>query len=187
MNKTTEALKLAEEALETAPIEYDFHGEPVDKEFAELSNKALAAIREALAEQEKQEPVAWMWVCVDVESRSIETGLLFNRGADDENTDWTPLYAAPVSAPAQEPVAVISESAIGLVKLHANGVSLPFGTPLYAAPVSVEAAVLAEREACAKVCDGIERRKWEIVTQGGQMDGIMPRDCAVAIRARGEK
>ena len=39
----------------------------------------------------------------------------------------------------QEPVAVISESAIGLVKLHANGVSLPFGTPLYAAPVSAEA------------------------------------------------
>ena len=35
----------------------------------------------------------------------------------------------------QEPVAVISESAIGLVKLHSNGVSLPFGTPLYAAPV----------------------------------------------------
>ena len=38
----------------------------------------------------------------------------------------------------QEPVAVISESAIGLVKLHANGVSLPFGTPLYAAPVSAK-------------------------------------------------
>ena len=41
-----------------------------------------------------------MWVCVDVESRRIETGLLFNRGADDENIDWTPLYAAPVSAEA---------------------------------------------------------------------------------------
>ena len=39
-----------------------------------------------------------MWQSVDIESRSIETGLLFNRGADDENTDWTPLYAAPVSA-----------------------------------------------------------------------------------------
>ena len=38
----------------------------------------------------------------------------------------------------QEPVAVISESAIGLVKLHSNGVSLPFGTPLYAAPVSAK-------------------------------------------------
>ena len=39
----------------------------------------------------------------------------------------------------QEPVAVISESAIGLVKLHSNGACLPFGTPLYAAPVSAEA------------------------------------------------
>jgi hypothetical protein len=35
----------------------------------------------------------------------------------------------------QEPVAVISESAIGLVKLHSNGACLPFGTQLYAAPV----------------------------------------------------
>jgi len=58
MNKIT-ALKLAEEALETAPIEYDFHGEPVDKEFAVLSNKALAAIREALAQPVKQEPMAF--------------------------------------------------------------------------------------------------------------------------------
>ena len=38
----------------------------------------------------------------------------------------------------QEPVAVISESAIGLVKLHSNGACLPFGTQLYAAPVSAK-------------------------------------------------
>ena len=38
----------------------------------------------------------------------------------------------------QQPVAVISESAIGLVKLHANGACLPFGTQLYAAPVSAK-------------------------------------------------
>ena len=95
-NKTTEALKLAEEAL----VEYR------DNQYIKAPRKAIAAIREALAEQEKQEPVA-----------------------------------------------VISESAIGLVKLHSNGACLPFGTQLYAAPVSVEAAVLAEREACAKVCD----------------------------------
>ena len=49
-NKTTEALKLAEEALESAPIEYDFHGNPMDEEYGKLSNKALAAIREALAD-----------------------------------------------------------------------------------------------------------------------------------------
>ena len=42
--------------------------------------------------------------------------------------------------------------------------------------VSIEAAVLAEREACAKVCDVLrERNFW-----GAE-------DCAAAIRARGEK
>ena len=90
MNKTTEALKLAEEALSFYVEDFDCAADVI----------ALAAIREALSEPVKQEPVAWMWVCVDVESRSIETGFLFNRGANDENTDWTPLYAAPVDAKA---------------------------------------------------------------------------------------
>jgi len=47
----------------------------------------------------------------------------------------------------------------------------------------LDAAVLAEREACAKLCDEMERRaegteccKWPT-----------PADCAYAIRARGEK
>lgn len=42
-----------------------------------------------------------------------------------------------------------------------------------------------EREACARVCDKIERRKWETVMNGGAMQGIGARDCAAAIRARG--
>ena len=129
-DKTTAALKLAEEALARL-IRWM---ETRDMVVAGAEREALAAIREALAgenngrtnntgnekchsnfnrdsdlvplskkalaEPVKQEPVAWMWVCVDVESRSIETGILFNRGADDENTDWTPLYAAPVDAKA---------------------------------------------------------------------------------------
>jgi hypothetical protein len=45
----------------------------------------------------------------------------------------------------------------------------------------------AEREACAQVCDKIERRKWETVMNGGAMQGIGARDCAAAIRARGEQ
>ena len=46
------------------------------------------------------------------------------------------VYFEPEAEPVkQEPVAVISESAIGLVKLHSNGACLPFGTQLYAAPV----------------------------------------------------
>ena len=44
-----------------------------------------------------------------------------------------------------------------------------------------------EREACAKVCDEIERHKWEILIQGGKLDGLSPRDCAAAIRARSNK
>jgi hypothetical protein len=45
----------------------------------------------------------------------------------------------------------------------------------------------AEREACANVCDEIEKKKWLTVTHGGEMHGISARDCAAAIRARGEK
>jgi len=46
----------------------------------------------------------------------------------------------------------------------------------YTAPPSIEAAVLAEREACAKVCEAMDH------------DGVMiAKDCAAAIRARSEK
>jgi hypothetical protein len=44
-----------------------------------------------------------------------------------------------------------------------------------------------EREACAQECDKIERRKWETVMNGGAMQGIGARDCAAAIRARGQQ
>jgi hypothetical protein len=44
----------------------------------------------------------------------------------------------------------------------------------------------AEREACAKVCVEIEKRKWQAVMHGGAMQGIGARDCAAAIRDRGE-
>jgi hypothetical protein len=43
-----------------------------------------------------------------------------------------------------------------------------------------------EREECAKVCDEIEKKKWETVMHGGEMQGISARDCAAAIRARAE-
>jgi hypothetical protein len=50
---------------------------------------------------------------------------------------------------------------------------------------SVRVAV-AEREQCAKVCDDFERKKWETITTGGELTGVSARDCAAAIRARGE-
>ena len=48
----------------------------------------------------------------------------------------------------------------------------------------------AEREACAKVCDGFERAKWESVKNikenGGRLVFAGPMHCAAAIRARGK-
>lgn len=56
-----------------------------------------------------------------------------------------------------------------------------------AAAELIKQEVANEREACAKACDDIERRKWEIMTQGGKLEGLSPRDCSQAIRARGEE
>ena len=47
---------------------------------------------------------------------------------------------------------------------------------------ALDASVLAEREACAKVCEEL----LTIISSGDEhMDGVT--DCIVAIRARGEK
>ena len=50
--------------------------------------------------------------------------------------------------------------------------------------------MLAEREACAKVCDDFERAKWEsvknIAENGGRLAFSGPMHCAAAIRARGQ-
>jgi hypothetical protein len=47
----------------------------------------------------------------------------------------------------------------------------------------VEEAVLAEREACAKVCDD-KHDTWRWDDEADSASG--PRDCAAAIRARGQ-
>jgi hypothetical protein len=58
--------------------------------------------------------------------------------------------------------------------------------PLYTAPPSIEAAVLAEREACAKLCEQPidEIQVTDDCSDIIYMDGL---ECAAAIRARGEK
>ena len=95
-DKTTEALKLSTVALKDIACT----SQTDDLLWWQIrAREALAAVREALVEHEKQEPVA-----------------------------------------------VISESAIGLVKLHSNGVSLPFGTQLYAAPVERQWVDLTDDE-----------------------------------------
>ena len=87
MNKTTEALKLAEEALAEADRYYDY-------------DDVLAAIREALAEPVKQEPVAWYLDTFDedgeLDDREYNTINKFSCGRGN----GTPLYAAPVDAKA---------------------------------------------------------------------------------------
>jgi len=124
MNKTTEALKLAEAMAKRYGVRMcdengDTHGEEL---YCVGIDDIADIIREALAEPVKQEPVA-----------------------------------------------VISESAIGLVKLHSNGACLPFGTQLYAAPVSTEAIRAEALEEAAKWFEG----------KVGQAD---LRDIAAAIR-----
>lgn len=79
MNKTTEALKLAEEALLGSGY-YD----------TTQQRKALAAILEALAEQEKQEPVA----TVDANDDGYWADILPDRDVKVGQL----LYAAPVDA-----------------------------------------------------------------------------------------
>lgn len=49
-----ETMKLALEALENAPIEYDFHGNPMDAEFGKQLDAAIAALRQALEQPERE-------------------------------------------------------------------------------------------------------------------------------------
>lgn len=51
------AMKQALDALENVRIEYDFHGNPADEE-NKMIEPAITALRQAIAEAEKQEPVA---------------------------------------------------------------------------------------------------------------------------------
>ena len=120
MNKTIDALKLAEEALKM----YCEHGAIFKP------NETLAAIREALA---------------------------------DHIAASGKVIAEPVE---QEPVAVISESAIGLVKLHSNGACLPFGTQLYAAPVDAKAIRADALEEAAKLFDCDDYRSLAAAIRG---------------------
>jgi len=86
-DKTTEALKLAEEALEGWK-EYDTWTD--QQMWNDDDEEALAAIRKSLAEP-VQEPVAW--ICegkfYNTEQHSFRTNKKF--------PNQTPLYAAPVS------------------------------------------------------------------------------------------
>ena len=118
-DKTTEALKRVEVWVESLT---GLHPE-VSQEQGEI----LSSIREALTNHSgKANEICRMRCFVNGVTEYYD---------EQGNVTMRLDCSEPVK---QEPVAVISESAIGLVKLHANGVSLPFGTPLYAAPVSAK-------------------------------------------------
>ena len=88
MNKTTEALKLADKVISRYRNETPIGNQP--HMICHIADEALAAIREAKAELEKQEPVAWAYIDAD---GSFMDALDRQHGAYQ-----TPLYAAPVSA-----------------------------------------------------------------------------------------
>ena len=159
MTKTIDALKLAVEALEGWK-EYDTWTD--QQMWNDDDEEALAAIREALAE-----PVQEHESREDIAAKEMFEG-------------FSKAWAEPVK---QEPIGYIDDMAPGLI--HWTTGDWPNeGTKLYAAPVSVESAVLAEREACAKVCDMMEwrGRSDEAIWKGDAAD-----ECAAAIRARGNK
>jgi hypothetical protein len=97
-NKITEALKLSLEALEEAKHALENGCKWIEPKWDDewrvgrgawmVADKALAAIREALAEPVKQEPVAW----VNAERNTITWEKIY--------PNMEPLYAAPVDAKA---------------------------------------------------------------------------------------
>ena len=97
-----------------------------------LADTAMTALREALAEQAEQEPVAWIdnktW-CFTYSQYEYEDL------DDDMKDDLVPLYAAPVQQAEQEPVAwwmTNGEFTSNEWEAKADG---PDATPLYATPV----------------------------------------------------
>jgi len=90
----------------------------------------------------------------------------------------TPTKQARLAQPEQKPVGEIVQAFEDLTAVSIP-VMPPVGTKLYTTPPSIEAAVLAEREACVKVCEevGPKEGPMKLVTDG----------FVAAIRARGEK
>ena len=70
-----------------------------------------------------------------------------------------------------------------LMESYDKGVADTIAASIDAAEAAVAAAVKAEREACAKVCD-VEF--WVATKRDGSEAGVAAGNCATAIRARGQ-
>lgn len=131
MNKTTEELNQARiEKLEAA---------------AKLAKEALEKVKKLFRSMTAIEWPDDPYISVGEALAAITSRM----AEQDHIADAGNMVSEPVK---QEPVGVISESAIGLVKLHSNGACLPFGTQLYTATVSAEAIRAGALEEAAKVC-----------------------------------
>ena len=131
----------------------------------------MTDLRKAAAEEQAVHPVVHLWDCI-----CNWAEIIANDGKDANLTppDWlvdaVKAATAPQKQPEQEPVAWQDPQYKTLIEPHK---AHPDWIPLYTAPPSIEAAVLAEREACAKYLDG-----WNTAITD---------KLAAAIRARGLK
>lgn len=163
MKKTDEELNQAEKMAKRHGVRLcdengDTHGEEL---YCVGIDDIADIIREALAEQSKCACDSPAW-CTKYKKCNRE------------------MLGLPKAEPVkQEPVAIVVE-----VDRHGDATVVSGAWQLdggkhtfYGAPVSVEAAVLAEREACAEVCDRFAENE----------AGFVAEDCAAEIRARGEK
>lgn len=171
--------------------------------YSDLDMEAYADAREAavLAKLARQEPVAWQWLNT--------ANFRMRLPASANKTDWNPLYThpAPQQTDRQVPDGVltaISRAGFSLVK-SANAYELmrlgkveaerqarqaaqieneALKARIARADVELQRAVIAEREACAKVCEG---RIGGAVQSNDWWAGFKTamKQCAAAIRARG--
>ena len=138
MNKTTEALNLAEEALGSCDVGDYSTGHVIHPSFDDKAiEKALTAIREALAEPVKQEPV-YAFRRKGLDDFCTCTKERYEELSEKSNLfEVTTFYAAPVQPVKQEPV------------LWGNDKFAPHERPVDAKAIRAEAL-----EEAANVCDG---------------------------------
>ena len=157
MNKTTEALKLAEEALSIWVVDEGYDRDAI----------ALAAVREALAEPEITTPD----VCGEVCARAK---LCYGCGKalDEANAK----LAEPVK---QEPVAYQSKMS-GVLRYGKHDDS---DVPLYAAPIDAKAIRAEALKESARFAYYVRKEALEEAAKWLKESGLIgSNDCAAAIR-----
>lgn len=136
-----EAIRLALAALVNAPIEYDFHGNPMDAEFGKQLDAAVQALRQAL-KQPRQE----CETCANKRRRLEQAGFLKSplRGEETrpQQNPVAYLYHDTVSAEFANPLADSTLLVLACDR-KPNGRN---ETPLYTAPPKSEWVGLTQRE-----------------------------------------